>query len=274
MKFAVVYDSEEQASFIPRVIDILYEVAGAEVFTITSEDIMTGALNGFDAVVFPGGVASWTGLRRWGANFGHAIRYFVAAGGGYLGVCGGAYIAGKEAPKLINIASNRTLMLVDVSTRPPPIIGTFKEYMEQQWHRFPITVIITEIYHPIIAGHLGETVEIAYSGGAFMTNPGEETIPLAFFENGEVAVIATNFGQGRVVLCSPHPEAPWEGDVGEPSLPWLYPAMASWVAAPQLHPDYSPLTPWQRPALIPSALPIAIGAIALGTGVVIGRKSK
>ena len=273
MRFAIVYDSvKEQGGYIPQVVNMLHQVSGAEVFTVTSQGIMEGVLNGFDTVVFPGGIASWVGLNKYSDSFRHAIGYFVAAGGGYLGICGGSYIAGKESPSIINLICNRTLMLADIWTKPPPIIGTIKEYMEMQWHRFPVAVNIANISHPIISGHEGETVQIAYSGGAIMVNPGEQVTPLAFFESGEVAVLTTTFGRGRVVLCSPHPEAPWEGDVGEPSLPWLYPRMAQWVAQPQLHPDYSPLEPWQKPTMLPNALPVAIGAVMLGTGIALGRK--
>lgn len=273
MRFAIVYDSpSEQGGYLPQVIDMLYQVPGAEVFTVTSEGIMEGALNGFDAVVFPGGVASWVGLRKWGVDFAHSIRYFVAAGGGMLGICGGAYISGKDPAKVISLYCNRTLMLADIWTEPPPLIATFKEYMEMQWHRYPVAVTITGEDHPIVTGHLGEEVEIAYSGGAIMVNPGEAVTPLAFFEDGKVAALATTFGKGRVALCSPHPEAPWEGDVGEPSLPWLYPAMASWVGEPEMAPDYRPLQPWEKPALLPSALPIAAGTLFLGTGMILGSR--
>jgi len=275
MKFAIVFDSEsEQGSFVPQVIAMLQQVQGSTVYTVTSEAIMDGALNNFDAVVFPGGIASWTGLRKWGNEFAHAIRYFVAAGGGFLGVCGGAYIAGKEPPALINLACNRTLMLVDVWTAPPPLISTIKEYAEMQWHRFPVTINISSEYHPIIAGHLGEEIDIAYSGGAMLINPGETVTPLAYFEDGKVAALATTFGQGRVVLCSPHPEAPWEGNVGEPCVPWLYPSMADWVGQLEMSPDYSPLTPWSKPALLTSALPVVGGTVLLGTGLYIGSKKR
>lgn len=273
MRYAIVYDSPtEQGGPLPQVIDMLYQVPRAEIFTVTSEGIMAGALNGFDAVVFPGGIASWTGLRKWGADFAHAIRYFVAAGGGMLGICGGAYISGKESAKVLSLYCNRTLMLADIWTQPPPLISTVKEYMEMQWHRFPVTIRFTTGYHPIVSGHEGEVAEIAYSGGAIMVNPGEAVTPLAFFEDGRVAAMATMFGRGRVVLCSPHPEAPWEGDVGEPCLPWLYPAMAKWVAEPELSPDYSPLQPWERPAVVSSAIPVALGVGAFAFGLVAGTQ--
>lgn len=273
MRYAIVFDSpSEQGGFIPQVADMLSQVPGAEVFTVTSEEIMYGALNGYDAVVFPGGVASWTGLRKWGTDFAHAIRYFVAAGGGYLGVCGGAYIAGKLPARVINLYCNRSLGLADVWTEPPAIIATFREYIEMQWHRFPVTVTFTTEYHPIVSGHEGEVADIAYSGGAIMVGPGETVMPLAFFEDGRLAALATTFGRGRVVLCSPHPEAPWENDVGEPSLPWLYPAMAKWVGELELSPDYSPLQPWERPSILPSAIPVVVGIGALTVGMVIGTQ--
>ncbi|GAI48642.1 unnamed protein product, partial [marine sediment metagenome] len=67
MRFALVLDSpEKQGRWMPQRENILSEIG--EVETICSEMIMDGCLlTDFDAVVFPGGVASFYGLRKWGS---------------------------------------------------------------------------------------------------------------------------------------------------------------------------------------------------------------
>jgi len=271
MRFAIVFDAPGQGNLVQQATKMLHQTGG-EVFTVTSEGIMDGVLNGFNAVVFPGGIASWTGLRKWNTNFAHAIRYFVAAGGGYLGVCAGAYIAGKKPAVGFSLYCNRTLALADIWTHLPPLISTIKEYIEAQSQYLTVMLKITSEDHLIVRGHLGEIVEVTYTSGPIMVGPGELVTPLAFFEDGNVAALATTFGMGRVVLCSVHPEAPWIGGVGEPSLPWLYPAMARWVAELELAPDYTPLQPWAKPSPIPSAIPVFAGALVLGTGMILGSR--
>jgi len=70
-------------------IEALEEVDAAPV---RPEEIRAGALTRFDAVVFPGGMASHQ-FHALGADGRDRVRTFVAEGGGYLGICAGAYLA-------------------------------------------------------------------------------------------------------------------------------------------------------------------------------------
>lgn len=59
---------------------------------VTGEGIRDGALRGLDVVIFPGG----TGLgqyRSLGQKGRHQVQRFVHKGGGYVGICAGAYLA-------------------------------------------------------------------------------------------------------------------------------------------------------------------------------------
>jgi putative intracellular protease/amidase len=277
MKFAVAFDSpSEQGGYIPAVLNALQQVGDAS--TITSQDIMDGALASYHAVVFPGGLASFIGLKKWGDEFANAVRYFISAGGGYLGVCGGAYIAGRAPANAFRAYCNLTLGLADVKVETPPIITSIDSYRESQWHRYPVSVTFASEDHPIISGHLGETLDIVYSSGAVIDEPGATVDVLANFAEegfgGKIALIATYFGQGRVVLCSPHPEATFVGET-EACVPWLYPAMATWVAEREIEVIY-PVSPWRK-TLITSAVPLAIplaGFLGIVVGGAIGRRSQ
>ena len=276
MKFALVYDSEkEQGPWIPQRVNLLSEIG--EVETVTSEDIMGGRLlQNFDAVTFPGGIASFYGLRKWGNDFALAIRFFVAAGGGFLGICGGAYVALKQPASIFGIYCNRTLALADTEGAAPGA-SILLAYVSLLGEPFPEFVDILNVDHPIISGHQGELIEIPYSGGPGFFNFGETVLPLAQFHEpeweGKTAVIASTFGQGRVVLCGPHPENPWESHIGKPSVPWLYPRMATWVAEREIKVDY-PFPPWAKPRVLPSGLPLILGAGLLTVGIVSGKKIK
>lgn len=246
MRFAVVFDTKDQASFIPQVLKVLSEVGQAT--AVSSADIMEGILSDFHAVVFPGSIGSWRGLTTYGKAFADAVRGFVAAGGGLLGVCGGAYISGKEPAPALNPIYNLTLAVGDVKVKTPPPILSLEMYSFAQFHRYP--VFFKFVDNPIIPGHT-EIVEIAYNSGPLMHEPGETIIPIANFYQtgftGNLGIIATKFGEGRVILCSPHPEAPWEGNVDTPCLPWLYPELARWVAEREIRVSYT-VPPWERPS--------------------------
>src|SRR5690606_8209598 len=58
---------------------------------VTAEDVRQGVLADFEAVVFPGGSASKQG-EALGEAGREAVVAFVRSGGGYLGICAGAYL--------------------------------------------------------------------------------------------------------------------------------------------------------------------------------------
>lgn len=274
MKFALVFDSpSEQGGYIENSISLLHQIG--DVDTITSDGIMNGALEQYHTVVFPGGIAAFNGLSRYGSNFADAIRYFVAAGGGYLGVCGGAYIAGIEPAPGFSLFYPRTLTLVDIKTALPPAARSISDYMKAQWTGrqaplpvYPMQFGFTQANHPIIQGHQGELAAMAYSSGPVMLQPGATVDILAYFTSpgyeSYIAIVATTFGQGRVVLCSPHAESPFVGHV-EPSLPWLYKNMATWVAEREINVMYG-IQPWEKPTVVTAGVPLGW----VGTGILLG----
>ncbi len=169
------------------------------------------------------------------------VREFVANGGGYFGVCGGANEAsmGYEHPsstidRVINGA----------------VLGIAKVYInddqDQEWQYLyktggmeggvPVKCNLTD--HPIVSASPDNPRIIRYEGGPGMYPvPGyeDEIIPLAVYGEeisdiapihhwykkdgewymdgnittdikGEYAAIATRYGEGRVVIFGPHPE--------------------------------------------------------------------
>ena len=177
---------------------------------------------------------------RWKEN----VRKFVASGGGYVGVCGGANEAslGYEHPKtffdhVINVG----------------VLGIANVYINddqnEEWQYLyksagleggvPVACELTK--HPIVAVSPDNPRIIRYEGGpgmyegdgnddlfgeitpiAFYAEEISEKAPIHFWKkiNGEwkivgdvktdlkglYAAIATTYGNGRVVLFGPHPE--------------------------------------------------------------------
>src|SRR5436190_10366612 len=87
-----VYKGEGASKSRETVVKVLKERPGIEVQDITVEEIKAGKLGEFDVVIQPGGSGSGQG-KALGEEGRAAVKKFVEGGGGYVGVCAGAYLA-------------------------------------------------------------------------------------------------------------------------------------------------------------------------------------
>lgn len=165
-------------------------------------DISGGALGQFDVVVFPGGSGSRQ-ARALGDDGRQLVGAFVKEGGGFTGICAGAYLASADYSWSLKIAD------VKVIDRKHWKRGTGVIRME-----------MTAAGRPILGGR--KTMDIYYANGPLFAPAGRDDLPdaavLARYRteitaNGPAgvmkdtpAVVAGAFGRGRVVLFGPHPE--------------------------------------------------------------------
>lgn len=268
-RIAIELDTPDQESFVPQVQSIVSKV-GFDSELISSEQIISGELSRFDAVIFPGGMGAFYGLRNW-VDFGEAVRYFVANGGGYMGVCGGAYVAGLSISESLKIICPRALGLIDAKIINPPWIKLWQQYRDAQGERVAVTCQISDEPHPIIEPNQGQLIDLVFSGGPLIKEIGPSVTPLLTYVDGlmppgNVALCCSVFGKGRVVISSPHPEAPWGPEhVGEGCQEWLYRNMIAWVSQPEGGFNF-PFLPWKikRVGLPYPLFPTVIG---LGLGI-------
>ncbi|EKD49994.1 MAG: hypothetical protein ACD_62C00691G0015 [uncultured bacterium] len=175
-----------------------------------------------DVVVIPGG----TDALDYGRN--EAVRTslqaFVAGGGHFIGVCGGA-IAGSQG-LYVNYGGAEVLvpgyaMLDLLHVKGLDNIDWMNEYMTAAGQFYPFNTPILFNDHPINSPYLYESLIMAYRAGPvlkFFDNPDPGiTVIGTFTENldpsvtayeisGQPAVVAGSYGNGRVVLFSVHPE--------------------------------------------------------------------
>ena len=81
---------------------------GMQVVNVGAEEIAAGSLANFDLVVFPGG----SGSRQAAAIGEHGrdqVRQFVERGGGYFGICAGAYLCTSGFEWGLNILDAKTV---------------------------------------------------------------------------------------------------------------------------------------------------------------------
>ncbi len=170
---------------------------------VCPEDIRAGALKPFDAVMFTGGSGSGQG-KALGDEGRAEVTRFVAQGGGYIGICAGAYLACSGFDWSLGVADAKTLS---------PL-----------WQRGTdmVKLELTEKGRAILGGPEG-LFDCLYYQGPIVGPAGVATVPdyepLAFFRTevaknntpkgimvNSPAAFCGRFGQGRVLCFSPHPE--------------------------------------------------------------------
>ena len=182
--------------------------------SVSAASIREGALNEFDVIIFPGGYAPRQ-AELLGDEGKEIVKDFVRAGGGYVGICGGAFLATAKydcGMALINVqplTGNVDVHgngLVSMAARGT---GTVK-------------IELTGAGKRIFGDTLG-IVDILYSGGPIFIPAHlsglSESVPLATFRNevwtyepqrgtmvNTPAIIAGRFGRGRAIIFSPHPD--------------------------------------------------------------------
>jgi glutamine amidotransferase-like uncharacterized protein len=205
----------------PNVERCLPAAGGFKTERVTAADIRGGALDRFDVVIHPGGSGSKqaAALEESGR---HAVRQFVEQGGGFVGICAGAYLASAHYPWSLGLIDAR---VVD----------------REHWARGTgdVQIVLTSAAREVFAADQ-EEVTIYYGQGPLLAPAGSEDIPdyqmLASYETeiaengaphgvmqGTTAIARGTFGKGRVFCFSPHPEK-------TPKLDPFVRAAVLWVA--------------------------------------------
>jgi putative intracellular protease/amidase len=171
---------------------------------VKAEDIRAGKLAKFDVLIQPGGSGSKQG-NTLGEEGREKIRAFVSSGGGYVGVCAGAYLASNDYSWSLNILDAKVLD-------------------RKHWARGhgPVEVAISDAGRKLL-GVPDESVTILYWQGPLLAPSDDPNIAdytrLADFRGdiakpgvpngvmpGTTAIASASFGNGRVICFSPHPE--------------------------------------------------------------------
>jgi glutamine amidotransferase PdxT len=179
---------------LARDIEVALDKLGTPYRQADEQDIRGGGLGDCSLLIIPGGYTARYVHALGEEGFEH-IREFVAAGGGYIGICAGAYIAARN---------------VEVPGRPPGL-GIIEIRNERRAGRGMRTIAIAKPEHSMVKGYVGE-VDIWYKNGP-MIKVGEGVETLAVYGEGSAAIVCATYSQGRVVIFSPHPEGSLEGEV-------------------------------------------------------------
>ena len=177
-----------------------------EVCRITADEIRQGELSGVDVLVHPGGSGSKQGaaLEEEGRK---AVRTFVNDGGGYLGVCAGAYLATNDYSWSLNLidakvvdrrhwARGKGMVKLRLSPEASEFFDHDGDELDIHYGQGPL-LARREWDDPVVPDY--ESLAI------YSTEIAKNGAPRGVMA-GTSAAVRCEFGKGRVFCFSPHPE--------------------------------------------------------------------
>jgi len=205
---------------INNVINVLKTLPQAQVTRIPGEQVGGIDLRQFDVIVFSGGSGSQQSKSIGEAGLKN-VREFVRGGGGYCGICAGAYLACSNFSWGLGILNASTVsnkwmrgrgfMDIEVTVDGKPLLGDVGGIFKVRYNNGPII-------------KPGDRADIpAYRPVAlFRSEIAENGTPVGVMVNSPAQAVGT-FGKGRVFISSPHPE-------NTPGLEHLIPRAILWAA--------------------------------------------
>ena len=191
----------------------------ASVTRVKAEDWATIDLKPFDVVVFSGGSGS-AQAEAIGEAGRNNVREYVRGGGGYVGVCAGAYLACSNFKWGLDILNAGTVsgkwqrgqafVDLEITDDGRKLLGDVRGTFKVRYHNGPIIKPAERTDVP------------AYTPVAFFRSEiAEYGSPVGVMVNSPAQALGT-FGKGRVFISSPHPE-------NTPGLEHFIPRAALWA---------------------------------------------
>ena len=212
-----IYDGGGAGTSGPRNLQkVMKTIPRSLTWPIGPSDILEGALAHFDVVIFPGGSGSKQAAAL-GIEGRNKVREFVERGGGFIGICAGAYLAAANYSWSLKICNYNTFC----ETREIPGVGR-----KSMWYRGPSSAVTMQLTPSgrEIFGHGVEPFWVRYHNGPIVSPAGVPDLHdyevLAWFRSevfryetqkgtmvNTPAIVSGKFGKGRVLSISPHPES-------------------------------------------------------------------
>ncbi len=207
--FVCNYDAEGVGYYGSTLLDRVVDgtTLDFEVIPVCPEDIREGALEKAAGVMFPGGSGREISraLRPEGVQI---VREFVAGGGGFFGVCAGAYFAAsglEEYAGMMHLkhtqpwAKGKGTVKLELTPEGKSLLGREFSSIETRYNCGPV---FAEILDPP-AGTDHQPVQVLARFASAVTDADGVTHDSMI---GTGAILSTTWKKGRVMTISPHPE--------------------------------------------------------------------
>ena len=206
------YNGDGAWSISETILSNMTEWMGCSFTTVRGQDIQDGCLDDYDVLMWPGGhyPAYWDEVGLEGKA---EIQEFVSEGGGYLGICAGAYYAADY------------MVWMDDAAYPPPDYkvegdelnldlfpgvahGPIFEIADRPDPGWAMTEInIVDQTHPITES-MPNPMTMLYAGGPYLEPYDNASVSILgeYDITGTAAIVACAYEEGRVFLIGPHGE--------------------------------------------------------------------
>ncbi len=185
--------------------EVIETFQGYEVELISAADIRDGKLKNFQILIQPGGSGSGQ-AKDLGADGRDRVKAFVKGGGGYVGICAGAYLASRSYDWSLHILDAEVIdrahwargtgdVELKLTAEGKQMFGVKKDAVTIYYGQGPLLAPGKDAAIPDYEPLAAYETEIHSKGGA---QPG--------VMKGTTAAARGAFGSGRVFCFSPHPE--------------------------------------------------------------------
>jgi predicted deacylase/glutamine amidotransferase-like uncharacterized protein len=188
---------------VSQIQKIMEPVKNTTVIEVGPEEIQNGALSQFNVLICPGGTGGGQ-ARVIGEDGRVRIKKFVDDGGGFIGICAGAYLATSGFSWGLKILDAKTVspkwergkavVKIELTDKGRQILGNRPGLLDCKYHNGPILC-------PAKVEALPDYEVLAF----FRTEVAEKNSPKGIMINSP-AIADGRCGKGRVLVISPHPE--------------------------------------------------------------------
>jgi putative intracellular protease/amidase len=189
---------------VAGLIALLNGYAELRVMRVDGNDVRGGKLAGVDVVLVPGGSGSKeaAALEKSGRD---EIRSFVERGGGYLGICAGAYLASADYDWSLHILDAKVLDRAHWARGVGDVEVSLTDAGQKLLGADSDRETILYWQGPLLAPAGKAEIPDYETLGTFATEIAKNGAPKGVMP-GTTAIARGTFGAGRVFCFSPHPE--------------------------------------------------------------------
>jgi glutamine amidotransferase-like uncharacterized protein len=204
IRVAIFSDAGVTKKGVTQVERCLPESQGFEVKTINAEQIRDGTLKDFAVLIHGGGSASKQG-ETLGKKGRDAVKKFVADGGGFIGICAGAYLASAQYKWSLGVLDAEVIDGAHWARGEGDVNLRLTSAGRKALEREKESCTIHFENGPLLGPGKKDDIEDYEPLATFESEMRKNDAPLGIMK-GTTAIARGKFGKGRVVCFSPHPE--------------------------------------------------------------------
>jgi glutamine amidotransferase-like uncharacterized protein/N-formylglutamate amidohydrolase len=195
---------DEGVSSTVKLFDALSTDTRLSASKVSADDVRAGKLDQFSVLIHPGGSGSKQG-QALGEQGREKVREFVQAGGGFVGICAGAYLAAGDRDWSLSVLDAK---VIDREHWNRGFGNVTIAMSSKGMETLNVAVSSPEVYYhqgPLLAPASDPNIPDFQTLATFKTEIAKNGAPTGVMQ-GTTAIAIGDYGKGRVICFSPHPE--------------------------------------------------------------------